>query len=96
MMGRGQKAGLAVLCLLVALAGLRWGLASQPWTETEIIEAMTARYIAETGGQAVDCYGRPGPDGLAFLTVYCEGSAGRFVYPSDRFGRLVAAEEGGV
>ena len=92
MLGRGQIAGIAGLCALAAGAGLVWGRASLLPTETEAINAIVARYVAETGGAAADCYARPGPDGRAWITVYCDGAAGRFAYPLDRRGRAVPSD----
>lgn len=95
-MPRWQITGVLALCALAAGGGLLWGRSALPLTETEVIEAMAARYVSETGGAATDCLARPGPEGQAWITVYCDGEAGRFAYPADRQGRLVAVREGGA
>ena len=89
MFGRAHIAGLAALSGIAALGGLLWGRAHLLPTETEVINATVARYMAETGGAASDCYARPGPEAGAWITVYCEGAAGRFAYPLDRRGRQI-------
>lgn len=95
-LGRVQIASLAGLSTLAAGFGLLWGWTSLPPTETAVIEAMAARYVAQTGGMATDCAARPGPDGQAWITVFCDGEMGRFAYPVDRQGRLIAIAEGGA
>ena len=95
-MGRVQFAGIAGLTAIAAGAGLIWGRAALPPTETEVIVSMAARYVAETGGDATDCFARPGPEGQAWITVYCEGAAGRFAYPVDEQGRLLTLVGGGT
>ncbi|MEM9755539.1 MAG: hypothetical protein AAF914_06080 [Pseudomonadota bacterium] len=91
--GRGLQLGVLALC--AAGLGLLWGRAGLPPTETEVIEAMAARYVAETGGAATDCVARPGP-GEAWITVYCGRDAARHVYPVDRDGRLISLPEAGT
>lgn len=93
---------LGVLALGAAAAGLGLiaGRASLPATESEIIEAFAARYVAETGGALTDCLARPGDLALAdtpvWITVICTGTEGVFVYPVDRKGRLVPPDMGGI
>ena len=87
-----EKVAVASLCAIAAGAGLLWGRASLLPTETQAINGVVARYVAETGGAAADCYARPGPDGRAWITVYCDGAAGRFAYPLDRRGRAITSD----
>ncbi|MEJ6392286.1 hypothetical protein V8J82_03410 [Gymnodinialimonas sp. 2305UL16-5] len=63
---------LAGLLIVVGLVGLYLGLRATPPSETEIITAQAARYVAETGGAPTDCYGVPsGVEGVR-LVVICE------------------------
>ncbi|MEM1273179.1 MAG: hypothetical protein AAGF88_05135 [Pseudomonadota bacterium] len=81
------------LCALSAVIGLAWGRSSLPPSETDVITAMAARYVQETGGSVADCLARPGPAGQAWITIYCDGAAGRFAYPVNRRGQLIAISE---
>ncbi|MBF9034214.1 hypothetical protein HKCCE2091_08170 [Rhodobacterales bacterium HKCCE2091] len=87
---------LAALSVAAITAGLLLGRAAEPPTESEVISDIAERYVSETGGAHTDCVARPGPAGLAWLTVYCEGEAGDFAYPVDRDGRVVPIEEDGA
>lgn len=68
---------------VAALAGLRLGL-REPVSETDVIRAAAARYVAETGGRATDCIGVPGGPGI-WIEVSCgSGSAVRsYLYGPD-------------
>ncbi|MEM9319821.1 MAG: hypothetical protein AAGA70_12570 [Pseudomonadota bacterium] len=96
MLSRPYILGIAGLTVLAAFGGYLWGRASLPPSETDAINRLAAQYVAQTGGQASDCLARPGPEGVAWLTVYCEGEAGQFSYPIDRRGRHVEITEGGI
>ncbi|KUF09105.1 hypothetical protein [Pseudoponticoccus marisrubri] len=80
-------APLAVLLVAVALFGFRQGWIVANLTETDVIEAMAARYLAEAGPQAraSDCVARPGRE--VWLVVAC-GGPGMWEYRVDRLGRL--------
>ncbi|MEL6533509.1 MAG: hypothetical protein AAFN09_08315 [Pseudomonadota bacterium] len=90
-----SRVGLFVLAALVisATIGFLLGRGSVPPSESEIIDRLAAGYAAETGGALTDCAARPGP-GEAWLTVFCDGDAGRFAYSVDRYGRALEVEEG--
>lgn len=64
---------LPLLGLVAAAAafGLLAGMRALPPTETEIILEAAARYVAETGGAATDCAGRPAPVQGVRLVVTC-------------------------
>jgi len=62
---------IAGLLLCAGLFGLILGLRAIPPGETEIINAVAADYVAETGGDVTDCLARPAPlDGVR-LVVLC-------------------------
>jgi hypothetical protein len=63
---------LAALLALSGAVGLYLGIAYAPVSESEIIERYAADYVAETGGDRLDCYGVPsGVEGVR-LMVICE------------------------
>ncbi|MBF9032213.1 hypothetical protein HKCCE3408_17570 [Rhodobacterales bacterium HKCCE3408] len=92
---RPDTALLIALGAAAVVGGLFWGRASLPPTETEAIAAVARDYVAETGGEMTDCLARPGPP-PAWITVYCDGEAGRFAYPLGRDGRPVEVAEDGA
>jgi len=69
-MGRGMIVPLAALLIAAAAFGLWLGLRAVPPTETEIIVAQAAVYVAETGGAPTDCASRPaGIDGVRMVVT---------------------------
>ncbi|SHJ06926.1 hypothetical protein [Wenxinia saemankumensis] len=78
--------GLALVALLGGLAGLRFGRLDP----AEAVSRAAAVYMAETGGAATDCTGRP--EGRT-IRVTCAGAAPR-VYSVDRWGLRPAVLEG--
>jgi hypothetical protein len=64
---------------LVTLAlafGVWLGVGARPLTETEIIDAAAALYVAETGGAPTDCAARPSTASGVHLVVTCEAGNG--------------------
>ncbi|MGR3467576.1 MAG: hypothetical protein ACU0CI_06820 [Shimia sp.] len=78
---------LGVIVALIAVAGLRLGTARATLSEGDVIVAYAERYVAQTGGALTDCHGEPLEAG--WLTVICDGPAGRVTYDVDRSGRLM-------
>lgn len=73
---------------LVAVAaglGLLLGKRAVTTTETDVIEQVAARYVAETGAALTDCAARPAASTGLWLVVACAGHE----YFVDRFGRIV-------
>ncbi|MGR3486087.1 MAG: hypothetical protein ACU0BF_12130 [Paracoccaceae bacterium] len=71
-------------CLVAAWAG--WRLARVP-SETEVIDALVGRYLAERpGGRATDCHAVPGVPPVR-LSVVCDDGA--WVAHAGRRGRAV-------
>lgn len=84
------------LCALVtALAALsfRMGWIVATISETDVIEAWAAHYVAsEAGGSQHDCTARPGHRPPVWILVSCVHHDGRrFDYPVDKMGRLISA-----
>lgn len=80
----------AVVAGGAALALLLGGRAATT-TETEVIERVAARYLAEGGALAArsDCRAVPAQSERLWLVVICEQEAGRGIeYFVDRFGRI--------
>lgn len=93
MMPRGVMAFplLAVSLGGVALALLLGGRAVTT-TETQVIEQVVARYLAEGGAARSDCQARPAQSEGLWLVVICEpGGGGGMEYFIDRFGRVADA-----
>lgn len=86
-----RAAGLsgAALAAAALALGTIWGLRAVPPGETEIIAAVAADYVAETGGAATDCAARPGARAGVRLVVVCGDGWARAV---DAHGRAVAPE----
>lgn len=73
-MSEGPRLPLLSLAALLAAAGafgLLLGLRAVPPGETEIINAVAADYVAETGGVATECLARPVPVDGVRLVVIC-------------------------
>ncbi|MBF9044615.1 hypothetical protein HKCCE4037_14825 [Rhodobacterales bacterium HKCCE4037] len=81
---------LAALLAFAGAVGLWLGVATAPPTESEIIEVQAARYVAETGGDRLDCFAVPsGVEGVR-LIVICEPEGGAAWYAAtDEWGRIV-------
>ena len=83
-----------VLAILAAGIGFTLGQRQTTLTETDVITGYAARYVAETGGEPIDCAAVPG-QGAVWLVIRCgrQGLSGR-VFEVDREGRLVSASVG--
>lgn len=81
-----------VLCVVAAAFGLWLGNQSVP-SETDVIEAGVALFVAETGGDALECVGVPGT-GLVWIAVRCGTDADARVYLFSRQGTLMVPEGG--
>ncbi|MCV3272493.1 hypothetical protein [Roseobacter sinensis] len=88
-------APLALLILAGAVWAFRWGWIAATITETDVITSYAQRYLKEAGADAqlTDCAARPGRQAGVWLVVRCLGPGGRYDYPVDRFGRLLAVPE---
>ncbi|MEL6645322.1 MAG: hypothetical protein AAFQ79_15430 [Pseudomonadota bacterium] len=80
------------LCLVALVAGLWLGSGQAGLTETEVINAMADRYVAETGGARTECLAVPGSAEKVWLEVRCGSGDGLAVYPVDHRGRLIAVD----
>lgn len=81
---------LAGLLLAAGALGLWLGLRAVPPTETEIIEAQAARYVAETGGNLLDCFAVPSGVAGVRMVVICEpDGAEAWAVAVDDMGRVV-------
>ncbi len=81
-----------VLCVGAAAFGLWLGNQSVP-SETDVIKAGAAFFVAETGGDAMECVGVPGT-GLVWIAVRCGSEADVRVYLFSRQGTLMVQEGG--
>ncbi|MEL6610337.1 MAG: hypothetical protein AAFO93_15625 [Pseudomonadota bacterium] len=79
----------AALVGVSALLGGALGLRHVNLSETEVINAYAARYIAETGGVATDCYAEPLDRG--WLRVICAGAGGSRQFDVGRWGQQINA-----
>lgn len=88
-------APLAALVLALAVWSFRMGWIVATISETDVIEAWTAHYVAETdGARRSDCSAQPGAQKQVWILVTCKHSDGRrFDYPADRMGKLVQLPE---
>ncbi len=96
-MARLQYAMLAAVVLVLVALALLLGKRAVTGSETEVIERVAQRYVAETGGLArqEDCAARPAQSTGLWLVVSCQPTTGRGIdYFIDRFGRVVHAEDG--
>lgn len=75
-MTRGIALPLAALATLALALGVWLGVGARPLTETEIIEAAAALYVAETGGAPTDCAARPSAAPGVHLVVTCAAGDG--------------------
>jgi len=92
---------LPLLGLVAAAAalGLLLGGRVVATTETEVIDRVAARYVAETGAARTDCHATPAQSAGLWLVVTCAGAdGGRVEYFIDRFGDVTDRKEmkGGV
>ncbi|EPX80442.1 hypothetical protein [Salipiger mucosus] len=94
-MSRGLRlfAPVALLAAVAAVLALRAGREAAELSETDVIEAMVARYLDEGGddAQRSDCTGRPGT-APAWVVVTCAGEAETLRYAVDRAGRLLSRD----
>jgi len=83
---------LLALVLAVAGIGLLLGARLVLTTETDVIERVAARYVAEASPQAQlsDCQARPAQSDGLWLVVVCASAQGQggVAYFVDRFGRV--------
>jgi hypothetical protein len=85
-----QRISLGALVALAFCAGLLWWVRSVPPSETAIIEAAAADYVARTGGALTDCAARPSALPEVRLVVIC--AEGAWVAAFDNYGRPVAID----
>lgn len=92
-MTRGVLLPLAGLLAVAGAFGLWLGLRLAPPSEGEIIAVQARVYVAETGGDELDCFGIPsGAEGVR-LVVICEPEGGEAWFVAvDRMGRPVDPE----
>ena len=89
----------APLVLLLVLSGVwafRLGWIAATISETDVIAAFAARYVAAQGSpaQATDCSAQPGQARGVWIVVTCGApGAGSVVYAVDRLGREVLHPE---
>lgn len=89
---RGVRVVMGVLAAVAAVLGVVAG-SNATITETDVINAGAALYVAETGAAVTDCVGLPG-DGIVWITVRCGDEAGMRAYLfDDRGNRLTPPEE---
>jgi hypothetical protein len=79
------------LVAAVAVLGLVLGGRAATTTETEVIDRVAARYVAETGAVREDCAARPAASAGLWLVVAC----GEHAYFIDSFGQIVDWEKEG-
>jgi hypothetical protein len=90
----------ALLTLLLAVIGLRYGILRQGITETDVITLYAQRYLADHAGsgrpgepQVTDCSARPGEGGWSWLIVTCRppgsGAAALYRYEVNVLGGLI-------
>ena len=89
-MPRSVVRGTIVLCFGAAAFGL-WLGARDLVSETDVIEAGAALYVAETGGTETECVGVPGT-GLVWIAVRCGRGDGGRVYEFSRQGTLMVPD----
>ncbi|MEO0702383.1 MAG: hypothetical protein AAFY80_09610 [Pseudomonadota bacterium] len=82
------------LCLVALVAGLRLGLGQAGLSETDVINRVADRYVAETGGARTDCLAVPSAVSSVWLEVRCGSGEGLAVYPVDHRGRVVEPSVG--
>ncbi|GEM_PF-1657047 len=81
---------IGALAILAAGIGVWLSRAAVPLSETEIILAMAAIYVADTGQAPTDCFARPSVFSGVALIVTCQPLNGAAqIYPADAQGRLV-------
>lgn len=89
-------APLGVFVALLGVWAFRQGWIAATISETDVIEAWTAHYMArEPGARQGDCSAKPGHGTDVWILVTCVNSDGRrFFFPTDRLGRLVPTPAG--
>jgi hypothetical protein len=76
------------LVAVAAVLGLSMGRKAALTTESEVIEAVAARYLDEGGSARRDCRARPAVSEGLWLVVTCSRAGVGFEYFIDRFGRV--------
>jgi len=82
----------AALAVAVGLWAFRLGWIAVTLTETDVIQAYTARYLEAHGTTAriTDCTAQPAALEAVWIVVTCiADDTTRYDYPVDRFGQLV-------
>jgi hypothetical protein len=81
---------LPLVALVAAVAGLGLSMGGKAalTTESEVIEAVAARYLDEGGTARRDCLARPAVSDGLWLVVTCSREGVGFEYFIDRFGRV--------
>ncbi|WP_299791924.1 hypothetical protein [uncultured Marivita sp.] len=80
---------LGLATLVGALLAFRYGWIAATITETDVINAMTHRYVTQDGSadaRVSDCVGLAGQVGGAWITVRCAD----ILYHVNRFGSLIS------
>jgi hypothetical protein len=90
MLSGAQRIGLVVMLMMGAALGTLWGLRSVPPSDTAIIDAAAADYVAQTGGTPTDCAARPSALPEVRLVVIC--AEGAWVSAFDTYGRQVTVD----
>ena len=80
------------VALLAVFAGYLGWRAGQPVSETDILEAYAARWVAVEGGEATDCAGQPDPRAEVRMVVRCERGGRAMVWYVDARGRDLALQ----
>ena len=84
---------LVIVSLSVVAGGLGLSLGLRPpVSESQVIEAGVAIYVAETGGSGSDCVGVPGRDAV-WIEVRCGETGALETYLFDRDGALMPQPE---
>lgn len=78
------------LCGCAIVLGLTFGQKVFKLSETEVINAFAARYVAETGGQSTDCAAQPSARAGVWIIVTCGQGDMQRRYAADFQGRQIA------
>jgi len=81
---------LPLVALVAGLAalGLSLGRKAALSSESEVIEAIAAQYVADGGAARSDCHARPAVSEDLWLVVTCARAGVGFEYFIDRFGQV--------
>jgi hypothetical protein len=83
------------LCGCAIVLGLTFGQKASKLSETEVINAFAARYVAETGGQPTDCVARPSARSGVWIVVTCGQGDTQHRYAADFQGRQISVPVAG-